>query len=49
MTNLHLETMLHYIFSGAKDLTEKDVDRIRRQIETNHLEGSELAMILAEM
>lgn len=45
----YLETMMRYIFSVAKDLTEKDVEQMIHHLETNNIEGSEVAMTLAEM
>lgn len=45
----YVETMMRYIFSVAKDLTNRDVEQMIILLETNDVEGSELAMTLAEM
>lgn len=45
----YLETMMRYIFSVARDLTKSDVERMIQKLEENYVEGSELAMTLAEM
>lgn len=45
----YLETMMHYIFSAAKDLTKKDIEKIVKQFEMTYPEESEIAMTLADM
>lgn len=45
----YFETMMRYIFSAAKDLTQKDVDQIIQRFGTTYPEGSEIAMTLADM
>lgn len=45
----YFETMMRYIFSAAKDLTKKDVEKIITRFKTTYPEGSEVAMTLAEM
>ncbi|EGQ26768.1 hypothetical protein HMPREF9372_1226 [Sporosarcina newyorkensis 2681] len=44
----YFETMMRYIFSAVTDLTEKDAKKIIEQLETTYLEGSEIAMTLAD-
>lgn len=45
----YFETMMRYIFSAAKDLTKKDVEKIIERFEKTYPEGSEIAMTLADM
>uniref|UniRef100_UPI0035B504B5 Rpn family recombination-promoting nuclease/putative transposase n=1 Tax=Calidifontibacillus erzurumensis TaxID=2741433 RepID=UPI0035B504B5 len=45
----YLETMMRYIFSAAKDLTQNDVDRMIMKLETSTIGGSEWVMTLADM
>lgn len=45
----YLETMLRYIFSTAKDLTEKDAEQIKITLESAKLKGSEFVMTLADI
>lgn len=45
----YVETVMRYIFSVAKDLTSRDVEQMIHQLEINKIEGSDLAMTLAEM
>jgi hypothetical protein len=44
-----LETMIRYVFSAAKYLTKKDMNKIRREIEITFPEGSEVTMTLADI
>lgn len=44
-----MKTMMHYLFSTAKDITQKDVEEMIHQIEMSHIDGGELAMTLADM
>ncbi len=45
----YFETMMRYIFSAAKDLTKKDVEKIIKRFGTTYPEGSEVTMTLADM
>jgi predicted transposase/invertase (TIGR01784 family) len=45
----YFETMIRYLLSSAKQLTERDMDEMIRKIEKTFLEGSELAMTLADI
>lgn len=45
----YLETMLRYIFSTAKDLTEKDAKQIQKTLETAKFKGSEFVVTLADI
>lgn len=45
----YFETMMRYIFSAAKNITKKDVEKIIQRLETTYPEGSDIAMTLAEM
>ena len=45
----YLETVLRYIFTVAKDFTKREMEQIKREIETTHPKGSEVVMTLAEI
>lgn len=44
----YLETMMRYVFSTGKNLTEEDAQQVMKQIETTYPEGSEVIVTLAE-
>lgn len=45
----YFETFMRYIFSAARKLTGKDADKIVQKVEKTYLEGSDLAMTLADI
>lgn len=45
----YLETMMRYVFSTGKNLTEEDAQQVMKQIETTYPEGSEVIVTLAEI
>lgn len=45
----YLKTMLLYIASAGKDITEKDAKHIQRKIESSKWKGSEIIMTLADI
>lgn len=45
----YFETMIRYLLSSAKQLTKQDMENMIRKIERTFLEGSELAMTLADI
>lgn len=45
----YFETMIRYLLSSAKQLTKRDMENMIRKIETTFLEGSELAVTLADI
>lgn len=44
----YFETILHYVFSAGKSLTEVDVHQIIQEVEVNYPKGSDLAMTMAD-
>ena len=45
----YFKTVIRYIFSAAKNLTRKDMNKIVTKIENTYPEGSELVMTLADI
>lgn len=45
----YLETMLRYVYSTNRKLTDKDMEKVAKRIEKTYPEGSETIMTLAEI
>lgn len=45
----YFETMMRYIASAAKCISEENVHILLKEVETNYQEGSDIAMTLADM